>query len=162
MQISQPPDLDPIDLQLLSELEGDARLTLHVLAERAGLSMSACHRRIRNLEKLGAIKGYNARLDMRMLGFGLLAFVRVELAQNTKEARNAFEQAVIELDMISECHLIAGQGCYILRIAAQNLEHYETVITPTLATLPFAQEVRAEFSGREVKPWTGLKGITLV
>jgi DNA-binding Lrp family transcriptional regulator len=144
-------ELDSIDLHLLSELQMDARLTLSVLAERVGVSISACHRRIRNLERQGAIEGYGAHLSAYKLGYQIVAFVRIELSHTTQEARAAFEHAVQAMDLVIECHLLAGRGSYLLRVLAHDLMEYEAVVAPRLATLPFATDITAEFSGKEVK-----------
>lgn len=148
-------DLDQIDRHLLSVLQHDARLTLGALAERVGLSLSACQRRIKRLENANVIEGYSAWVDPVQLGLRVVAFVRIELEKQGGPERAAFEAAVRALPLIVECHLLAGRGAYLLRVATEDLETFESTIAPKLAALPHAGRITAEFSGGVVKKWAG-------
>ncbi|MEL6583814.1 MAG: Lrp/AsnC family transcriptional regulator [Pseudomonadota bacterium] len=148
-------DLDQIDLYLLSVLQTDARITLASIAERVGLSLSACQRRIRRLESENVIEGYGAWVNPARLGLEVVAFVRIELEKQGTTERAAFEAAVLALPLVLECHLLAGHGAYLLRVASNDLAEFEATVAPQLAALPYAGRITAEFSGGVVKRWKG-------
>ncbi len=100
--------VDSIDRRILRALQTDSRQTVAEIGVVAGLSPSACHRRIRNLEQAGVISGYTARLDRRALGYAMEFFVQVELRSQSDKALEAFERAVETAPEILECHLMAG------------------------------------------------------
>lgn len=86
--------LDKYDVQILNELQADARLTNAELAQRVGLSAAPCWRRVRALEQAGYIKGYHAEIDRHKIGLGVLAFVRLDAQQNTGERTREMEEAI--------------------------------------------------------------------
>ena len=86
--------IDGISARILRELSGDGRISNLALAERVGLSPSACLRRVQELEKAGVILGYRARLDPEQTGRAYVVFVAVGLAEHTKDAQLGFERAM--------------------------------------------------------------------
>ena len=90
----QVAKLDHIDDRILRELGRDGRVSNLSLADRVGLSPSACLRRVQELERSGVIKGYRAVLDRAALRAGFTAYIAVGLATQTKAAQAAFEQAM--------------------------------------------------------------------
>lgn len=132
--------LDEIDHRILRELTRDARQPNLALAERVGLSPSACLRRVQSLEKAGVIKSYRAVLDPEKLGIGFAAYVTVGLGSHTKSAQEAFERAVARAPEVRECHNITGTVEYLLRIETADLAAYKHWHTEILGTLP---QVRA-------------------
>lgn len=148
--------MDETDLRILSALQRDARLSVAELAERAGLSPSACHRRVKLLEQSGAIAGYGARLDREAVGLGLDVFVEITLREQTEAAMGAFEAAVRLCEDILECHLTTGEADYALRVAARDMVDFERIHRTRLARLPGVSRMRTSFSLRAVKPWSGL------
>ena len=147
--------MDRIDLKLLDALQRDSARPIAQLAELAGLSPSACHRRIRLLEEQGQIAGYSARLDPQRLGLKLLVFVEITLAAQSREAMDRFEAAVANYDDILECQLTSGQGDYQLRIAARDLEHFDRIHRDCLSRLPGVSGMRSSFAIRQIKRWSG-------
>ena len=85
---------DGIGTKILRELTRDGRIANTQLAERVGLSPSACLRRVQEMERAGIITGYRAVLDPLAMGRGFVAYVTVGLAEHTKAAQQRFEQAV--------------------------------------------------------------------
>jgi Lrp/AsnC family leucine-responsive transcriptional regulator len=132
--------LDEIDHRILREMTRDARQPNLALAERVGLSPSACLRRVQSLEKAGVIKSYRAVLDPEKLGIGFAAYVTVALGSHTKSAQEAFERAVARAPEVRECHNITGTVEYLLRIETADLAAYKHWHTEILGTLP---QVRA-------------------
>jgi len=148
--------LDARDRDILAELQDDGRLTNAELAERVGLSPSACLRRTRLLEEAGLISGYVMLLDPRKVGFTGTAFVSVTLAQQGRAELERFERAVKRLPEILECYLLAGEYDYLLKIAYRDSEHLERIHTDTLTQLPGVVRVHSSLTLRAVKRTTSL------
>ncbi len=148
-------DTDRIDRIILSELQRDCRLPVAELAVRAGLSPSACHRRMKLLEQHGAIAGYGANLNGQALGFSIEFFVEVSLTSQTEEAFERFELAVARVPEILECHLMSGQFDYLLRIAAADAADYERIHRQRISRLPGIQRIQSSLALRTVKAWSG-------
>ncbi len=129
-------NLDDIDNRILRELGRDARQANLHLAEKVGLSPSACLRRVQDLERRGVIKGYRAVLDPAKLGLGFLAYVTVGLNSHTKAAQEAFERAMSRASAVVECHNITGTVEYLLRVETADLAAYKHFHTEVLGVLP--------------------------
>jgi len=147
--------LDRSDIAILQALQADSRRSIAELGECAGLSSSACHRRIRALEEQGFIAGYGARLVPAKLGLQLHAFVEISLTSQSQESMDRFEAAVRRFDEILECHLMSGTADYQLRVAAADLEDFDSIHRNCLARLPGASSIRTSFSIRAIKSWAG-------
>ncbi|MFU8777900.1 MAG: Lrp/AsnC family transcriptional regulator [Roseovarius sp.] len=128
--------MDKISERILQELARDGRVSNLELAERVGLSPSACLRRVQDLERRGVIAGYRAVLDRGALGIGFLAYVAVGLNSHTKASQIAFEQAMDRAPDVVECHNITGAVEYILRVEVADLAAYKRFHTDVLGTLP--------------------------
>jgi DNA-binding Lrp family transcriptional regulator len=128
--------IDHINDQILRELARDGRVSNLELADRVGLSPSACLRRVQDLERAGVIKGYRAVLDRSSLGGGFTAYIGVGLGVHNKAAQEAFEQAVAHAPEVRECHNITGTIEYLLRVECADLPSYKRFHTDVLGTLP--------------------------
>ncbi|APX22340.1 MULTISPECIES: Lrp/AsnC family transcriptional regulator [Salipiger] len=128
--------LDDMDRRILRELSRDGRISNLALAERVGLSPSACLRRVAALETSGVIRGYRAVLSPEKTGTGFTAYVTVGLSAHTKPAQEAFERAMARAPEVRECHNITGNWEYLLRIEAADLAAYKHFHTEVLGTLP--------------------------
>src|ERR1700691_5488611 len=115
---SIPPvlDLDRIDRQILEQVQLDGRISVAELARRVHLSTTPCLERLRRLERDGFIKGYIAQLDPSRLGFDLLAFIEVSLDRTNPDFFERFRLAVRDLDEVIECHMVAGNFDYLLKV----------------------------------------------
>ena len=100
--------LDQIDRKILRELASEGRISNIELADRVGLSPSACLRRVQELERSGVIKGYRAVVDPAKLGLTFLAYVTVGLSSHTKKSQGDFEAAMALAPEVRECHNITG------------------------------------------------------
>lgn len=129
-------DMDSIDENILRELTRNGRVTNLQLADRVGLSASACLRRVQELERSGVIRGYRVVLDKAKRGVGFIAYVTVGLNEHTKSAQEAFERAIGRAPEVIECHNVTGAFEYILRIEATDLVAYKSFHTDVLGTLP--------------------------
>lgn len=128
--------LDAIAQKILRELSNDGRLSNLELADRVGLSPSACLRRVQEMERRGLIRGYRAVLDRTQLGTGFVAYVAVGLSHHTKRDQEGFETAIAEAPEVRECHNVTGSFEYILRVEAADLAAYKHFHTEVLGVLP--------------------------
>ena len=147
--------MDRADRAILQVLQRDSSRSIADIAEQAGVSASACHRRIKALEQQGIISGYSARLDPRSLGLALEIFVDITLTSQSREAMDRFEQAVQRYDDILECHLMSGSADYLLRVAVPDLEQYDRIHRHCLAELPGVSAMQSSFSLRRIKRMEG-------
>ena len=146
--------MDRADTAIIVALQQDSSRSIAQLAELAGVSASACHRRIRALEESGVITGYQAQVDARRLGLKLQAFVEITLTGQNREAMDRFEAAVAGFDDILECHLMSGNADYLLRVAAADLDQFDHIHRDCLSRLPGVASMRSSFSIRQIKRWT--------
>ena len=129
-------NIDAIGRRILQELSRDGRISNLELADRVGLSPSACLRRVQELERSGVIKGYRARIDPAKVGSTFLAYVAVGLSTHTKQAQEDFEAAMALAPEVRECHNITGAIEYLLRVEAADLIAYKHFHTEVLGVLP--------------------------
>ena len=148
--------LDRTDLKILDALQADGRLTNAELAEKVGLSLSPCWRRLKRLEESGVIEGYRAVLNRRALGLGVTAFVRVDIERHTPAMERKFEDAIADLDEIVSCHVISGEGAFMLVVMSDSLESFSKFALDTLMALPGVKDTRTSFSLKEVKSSSAL------
>ncbi len=127
---------DAIDDRILHELVRDGRISNLALAERVGLSPSACLRRVQALERSGAIRGYRAVLDPAARGIGFAAFLAVGLKEHSKSAQEAFERAMARAPEVRECHNVTGAVEYLLRVETADLAAYKRLHTEVIGALP--------------------------
>jgi Lrp/AsnC family transcriptional regulator, leucine-responsive regulatory protein len=125
--------MDRIDWKILTELEGDGRLSFADLSERVGLSKSPCWTRVQELEASGAIQGFNAQINPAAIGLEVhcYALVRIQF-----DSHSQFEEAAIAHPAIIECHTIAGDSDYLIHIYARSLEHLDELLRHELSKLP--------------------------
>jgi DNA-binding Lrp family transcriptional regulator len=128
--------MDAIDRRILRELSHHGRISNSDLAERVGLSASACSRRTSELERTGVIRGYRAVLDPVATGGGFTAYVAVGLSRHTMDEQRAFEAAVANAAAVRECHNVTGAIEYLLRVEVADLEAYKHFHTEVLGALP--------------------------
>lgn len=142
--------IDDTDRRMLVILGREGRLSNQALAARVGLSPSACLRRLKRLERSGAIRGYRAEIDEGAVGAGFSAIVHVALERQTEEALAAFEEAVAQCPSVVQCHLVSGANDYILRVTASSLDSFERLHKRTLSALPGVLRIQSSFAIREV------------
>ena len=142
--------LDTIDQSILDELQRNGRVTNLELADRVGLSPSACLRRVRTLEDAGVIVGYRALIDRAVLGRSTSVFVEITLSSQEESVLDAFEAAVADHPAVMSCHLMAGDADYIVHVACEDVNHYEQLHRTHLAQLPGVARIRSSFALRTV------------
>lgn len=132
---------DEIDARIMQLLSREGRLSNVELAERVGLSASACSRRVAELERTGAILGYRAVIAPGARGGGFTVFVAVGLSEHTKSAQEKFERAVARAWQVRECHNITGTVEYMLRVEVPDLPAYKGFHTEVLGALPQVRQL---------------------
>lgn len=155
MQISPPHILDKIDRAILKVLQKDGRLSNVQLAERVGLSESACLRRVRLLEQSGIIEQYVMLVNQAAIGKPGNVFVRVTLEGQQKEKLQQFEKALVSVPEIMECYLMSGDADYLLRVIIKDNADYMRV-HDKLTDLPGVLRVESSFALRTVRKTTEL------
>jgi DNA-binding Lrp family transcriptional regulator len=133
--------MDTVDRQILAEVQRDGRLTITELAERVGLSVSPCHRRLRALESSGAIAGYRAQLDAHALGLGFEALVFVTMLAADRATLVSFEGAVTRVPNIVAAQRLFGEPDYLLKVIATDLAAFQNLYDAELSTLPGVQRL---------------------
>jgi len=149
--------LDRTDNLILAALQRDGRLSNRELAERAHLSESACLRRVQRLEQARVIEAYGALLNPAALGKPETVFIEITLHNQSEAALDAFERAVAASPDILECHLMAGDYDYLLRVAVADSADYERLHRKQLAAFPHVARIRSHFTLRRVSHRLGFE-----
>jgi Lrp/AsnC family leucine-responsive transcriptional regulator len=142
--------LDRIDLKLLRALQADGRRSNVELAEAAGMSAATCYRRTQRLFSEGYIKQVRAEIAPEKVGRGALAIVGVVLDRSTPESFASFEQAVVKLKFVLDCHLVAGDFDYVLKIRVGDIADFNRLHGEQLIALPGVRQTRTFFVMKEV------------
>ena len=142
--------LDELDAAILRYLEHHGRATNYEVGEAVGLSASAASRRILALETSGAIRGYRAVIDDRLLGKPMTVYIRVTLERQSATVLSTFETAVRRCHDIVSCHLLAGQYDYILVARVAGIDDYGRLHHNELSRLPGVTRLETTFTLRDV------------
>lgn len=142
--------MDDLDAAILRYLSRHGRATNYEVGEAVALSASAASRRIQALEAAGAIRGYQARIDDRLLGKRMTVFIRVTLERQSAPVLGAFESAVRRSKAIVSCHLMAGQYDYMLVVRVADIDDYGRLHQNELSRLPGVARLETSFALRDV------------
>jgi DNA-binding Lrp family transcriptional regulator len=142
--------MDAIDAAILRTVQQNGRISNAELAERVGLSPSACSRRLDILEKSGVINGYYARVSPKALDYRIMAIVHISLSGQFAKTLAEFEAAVKLCPNVLVCYLMSGEYDYILRVAAKVLADYERIHRDWLSALPHVVKINSSFALREI------------
>jgi DNA-binding Lrp family transcriptional regulator len=143
-------ELDATDLAIVGILQQDGRITNAELADRVGLSPSACLRRVRSLESSGVIDRYVALINPKAVGRAASVFVEISLASQTETQLDEFEAAIGQCPEVMSCHLMSGDADYLVHLACADVGDYERIHRTHLATLPGVTRLRSSFALRQV------------
>ena len=144
-------DLDAYSLALLDQLMRDSRQTVQQLADAVGLSPSPCWKRIKDMEAAGVIRGYTALVDAERVGLGLRVVVEANLAQHSEDRVRAFEQAVVAVPEILQCHSTTGESDYVMTVLVVDIKQFDRFLHDTLLRLPGITHVRSRIVLRALK-----------
>ena len=148
--------LDEIDRRILADLQDNGRITNVELAHRAGISAPPCLRRVRALEEAGYIRGYHADLNPEALGFGVSVFALVGLSSQAEADLVAFEDRARSWPLVRECHMLAGEVDFILKIVAKDWDTYQHFLTRDLTAAPNVAHVKTSLVIRSAKVVPGV------
>ena len=148
--------LDRIDRRILADLQADGRMTNVELARRAGISAPPCLRRVRALEEAGFVKGYHAEVDPAALGFNVTVFAHVGLSSQAEADLRAFEALVIGWPEVRECHMLAGETDFLLKVVAHDWDDYQRFLTTRLTAAPNISHVKSALAIRTSKLQPGV------
>ena len=144
--------MDPLDRKILALLQEDGRLTVTDLAARVGLSVSPCHRRVRELERSGAIRGYRAIVDSAALGLSFEALVFVTMRREDRETLLAFEEGLASIPNVVQAERLFGDPDYLLRVVTADLGAYQRLQDEKLTALPGVQRMTSTLVMKRVVP----------
>jgi Lrp/AsnC family leucine-responsive transcriptional regulator len=147
---SASPDLDRIDRRILRHLQRDGRMNNAELARLVNVSPATCHRRTQRLFEDGYIKAVRAEVAPEKVGRGALVVVGVVLDRSTPESFGNFETAVTKLPFVLDCHLVAGDFDYFLKIRVKDIADFNRLHGEQLIALPGVRQTRTFFVMKEV------------
>lgn len=148
--------LDKIDRKILENLQADGRMSNVDLAKKVGISAPPCLRRVRALEEKGFIKSYHAKIDPAILGYGVTVFAMVKLTSQAEKDLTAFEKQIKNWPLVRECHMLAGDVDYILKIVARDWDSYQEFLTNHLTAAPNVTSVKSSLTVRCAKDAPGV------
>jgi len=144
-------ELDRLDRAILAVLQQDARVSLHDIGARVGLSTTPCWSRIKKMESAGVIQGYTVRIDPAAIGFAETVIVQVTLESHSDETLEAFGKALADIPEVLEAFLISGDYDYYIRIAVRDTRDYERLLRERLYRIPGIRHSRSCFVLRRLK-----------
>lgn len=133
--------MDRTDRKILAELQADGRLSVTELADKVGLSLSPCHRRVKTLEQNGVITGYRANLDPASMGYSFSAIVFVTLSVANRPAVSEFEEAVKDIPQIITAQRLFGDPDYMLQVVSSDLKSFQILYDEKLTGMPGVQRL---------------------
>ena len=148
--------MDNTDKKILALLQQDGRLANAKLAEQLNMSETPCWRRVKRLESEGYIESYQANLDKRKLGYGVLAFVQLTYIAHDTKTTNDFISIINNCDNVLSCHNTTGNADFLLQVVAKDLDDYSHFVDSVLRKLPGISDISSSISLKELKSSTRL------
>ncbi len=151
--MNEPNVMDTIDKRILRIVQKDVSLPICVIATQAGLSRTACWKRLRRLDAAGVIKRRVALLDPLKLGLGLTAFVSVQVGDHSGKAIARFAAEITAMEEVMECYRMAGDVDYGLRVVVPDAAAFDVFYKRLIETIPL-KNVTSRFALENVKSET--------
>ncbi|HSM39907.1 MAG TPA: Lrp/AsnC family transcriptional regulator [Afifellaceae bacterium] len=148
--------LDQTDWKILRELQDDARITNVELARRVGISPPPCLRRVRAMEESGIITGYRTIVDIKALGYDVVAFAFVGLVRQNEQDLQAFGRKVAGWPIVRECHILSGDIDFLLKCVTRDLSSFQSFVVDELTAAENVDHVRTALTIRSLKDEAGL------
>ena len=136
MIMSANSHIDAIDQKIIAELRVEGRLTVTALAERIGLSKTPCQIRLKRLVDEGFIRSFRAVVDPAKLGISHIAFAKVKLSDTRERALEEFRRGALQVEEIEECHMIASDFDYLVKVRTADILSYRAVLGEKISSLP--------------------------
>lgn len=137
--------LDEVDVQLLSLLQADGRITNADLAKAVNLSPPSVLQRVRTLEKAGLIRGYTALLDADKLGLKITALAMISLSLHQEQPIERFRRSVQDIPEILECYHVSGEYDFLLKIVVRDMRAYEALIRERISKIKGIRQITSSF-----------------
>jgi Lrp/AsnC family transcriptional regulator len=151
-----PPELDAVDMKILTLMQKDASLSTADIADRVGVSQSPCWRRIQRLREEGYIKATVAIIDRQKLGFAMQIFAQVKMSRLTDEARAEFVRQIESIPEIVECYTVFGEMDVMMKVLAPDVLWYQEFIFSVIMKLPGVEDIRSIVTLQEAKSTTAI------
>lgn len=148
--------LEELDRRILAALQADSRVSNQELADIAGMSASACWRRVKALEETGIIRRYCAIVDAAAVGMGFHAIVHVSLTRHDHNHVDTLISEVKRRPEVLDCFATTGEADYHLRIVCADLAAYNDFLEGFLFRLPGIANVRTNLVLKDIKQETAL------
>ena len=143
--------LDNIDLKIIKLLQENSKITNLDLSKRIGLSPAPTLERVKKLEQSGIIQSYHAKVDANKLGLNVSTFVLVSLAWQKENALDNFIAKIQQIDEVTECYIITGDGDALLRIICSDIPAYEQLLFKKLSQIDEVERLRTLMTLSKVK-----------
>lgn len=143
-------EIDRTDRRILKRLQQDGRMTNAELAKAVNVSAATCHRRTQRLFEEGVVQAVRAEVAPHKVNRGALVMVGVVLDRSTPESFGAFEKSITELPFVLDCHLVAGDFDYFLKIRVKDIADFNRLHGEQLIALPGVRQTRTFFVMKEV------------
>lgn len=150
-------ELDNTDIEILRQLQADARLTTKELAARVHLSTTPVYERQRRLERLGYISRYVAIVNAEKIGRGFTVFCSVKLRRLNKEIAEDFATRMRQITEVSECYNISGSYDFLLKVNAPDMSYYRDFLLNVIGTIESVASIESTFVMNEVKTGYGVQ-----
>jgi Lrp/AsnC family transcriptional regulator, leucine-responsive regulatory protein len=144
-------NLDSYDHAILQILSSDGRISISELARKINLSKTPTQVRVKRLETEGYIVGYRALMDPIRLNMDHIVFIEVTLNDTRESALSAFNQAVAKIGDVEQCHMIAGNFDYLLKVRTQSMPDYRKVLAENISTLPHVAHTKTFVAMESIK-----------
>lgn len=128
--------LDEANIRILDILQKDGSITNQELAAKVGLSPASTLERVKKLEQTGVIKKYVALLDEKKLDKHVKVYVSITMKEHNDRSLQEFNRRIQEFPEVLECHRLAGEKDYLLKVIVDNIEDYEVFTRTRLSTVP--------------------------
>ncbi len=128
--------MDSFDHKIIDVLEKNGRITISELSEHVGLSKTPCQARVKKMLENKTILGFKALVNHEVLDRSHIAFTEVKLSDTREAALNAFNEAVMKIPEVEQCHLIAGQFDYLLKVRTKSITSYRIALGERISSLP--------------------------
>jgi Lrp/AsnC family transcriptional regulator, leucine-responsive regulatory protein len=147
--------MDKVDYRIMTLLEAEARQSFADLGQQVGLSKTPCWHRVRDLERVGIIRGYRAEIDAAQLGLHVHAFVHVTISS---ARHDDFESAVQRHPAILQCFTTAGQADYIMHVLVAGISELDGLLRREVSRMPGVQRVETTVCMKTIKQRAPITG----
>ena len=148
--------LDKINRQILSILQENSSITNSDLSKEIGLAPATTLERVKKLEFNGIIKGYVALVDQKKIGKAITAFVEISMKNHSAESIKLFSKEISSLPEGLECHHLAGDKDFLLKVVTKDIDSYRDFALDKLASIPGIGNVCTLFTLDTIKSSTGI------